>query len=250
MILSRRLLRRALLVVHGLATEATERGWDIAPYSGPGYGRLPGIAIEIRGQRYPVEVHELTETVPFTEGEIAAWRAARRSPWKEDRAAEIPPPQFKLVRRSRRLGLFLPHGFRGGRVRWNDGPRGLVEQKLGSVLRALEQRAAADELADIEHAERRERLRREQDVREERARRRRIDDARIERLLSEVAAWRRASGVRDYAAALEDRLPDLDGAERARIQEWIAWARGWSDEIDPACRTSLIVGIDDERDAH
>jgi hypothetical protein len=57
MVLSRGLLRRALLVVQGLIREAVKRGWQVVPHTRTGYDDHLGVAIEIRGHRYPIEVH-------------------------------------------------------------------------------------------------------------------------------------------------------------------------------------------------
>ena len=86
------------------------------------------------------------------------------------------------------------------------------------------------------------------EVREQRARRRRIEEARVERLLAEVRAWRRAEEIRAYVAAVETKLPALDGEERTRVADWCAWAKAWADGSDPGERPSLIIGIDDEAD--
>jgi hypothetical protein len=244
-VVSRPLLRRALLVLHGLTREAIRHGWDVIPYSEPGHGERSGIAITIREHCYPVEIHEPIETIPFTTEEIAACRNRERM-WPD--ADRQPPPEFKRTRHTGRLRLLLPHGHRGGRASWSDGSRGPLERKLASVLRTLAARATADEQASIERARRNEELRRDLQAREERARRARIEDARVERLLAEVKAWRRSADVRDYIAALERQLPTLEDDERAVIADWTAWAKDWAARSDPVRRTSMIVGIDDERD--
>jgi hypothetical protein len=246
MAVSRGQLRRGLLVLHGLTREALRRGWDVVAYRQPSGA---GVAIEIREHCYPVEVHEMTETIPFTRQEIAAWRDAAWIPSeRERRAGHVPPPKLKRVKLTGRLRLYLPNGKRGGRVNWTDGPRGRIEQKLPSVLRALERRAEADDSAATERAERIERLREERQARKDHARRERIDAARFQRLLSEATAWRRAADARAYLADLKRQLPRLDEAERGRVEAWHAWALDRLDSADPSRRTSLIVGIDDDQD--
>ena len=247
-VVSRPLLRRALLVLHGLTHEAIRHGWDVVPYSEPRHRERPGIAIRIREHCYPVEVHEPTETIPFMTEEIAACRNRERMWDGEDRADHLPPPQFERARPTGRLCLLLPNGRRGGRASWSDGSRGPVERKLASVLRTLAARSSADEQMSIERARRNEELRRDLQAREERARRARIEDARVERLLAEVRAWRRSADIRGYIAALEQQLLTLEGDERAVIADWTTWARDWAARSDPVRRTSMIVGIDDERD--
>jgi hypothetical protein len=175
---------------------------------------------------------------------------ARRRQWKtESRANQLPPPQLRRTRPTGRLRLLLPNGYRGGRASWSDGVRGPLERKLPSILRALDARASADHRASIERARRTDELLREQAARAQRARHLRIESARVERLLSEVSAWRRSAEIRGYLAALDQRLPTLDGDEHAVIAEWTKWAKDWADRSDPSRNTSMIIGIDDERDA-
>jgi len=246
-VLSRPLLRRALLVVQGLLREAIKRGWQVVSYAGTGYGDRPGVGIEIGVHRYPVEVHELTETVPFTSAEVAAWRSEWT--WRpEGRAGQMPPPQLKRKQATGRLRLLLPNGYGGGRATWGEGPRGPLESKLPSVLRTLEQRARADDEAAVKRALIAEERQRELEAREAQARRARIETARVERLLTEVAAWRRSVDVRAYIDALEAMLPSVDPRERARVANWCGWARGWADRSDPTRRTSLISGLNEEHD--
>jgi hypothetical protein len=247
MVLSRQLLRRALLVVQGLLGEALKRGWQVVTHVRPGYESHPGVAIEIRGHRYPIEVHELTETIPFTDAEIAVWR----SEWSfatERRANQMPPPQRKRKRATGNLRLLLPNGYGGGRASWAEGPRGPLESKLASAFRTLEERAAADDLAAIEYAQRAAEQRLQQEAREAQARRVRIDKARVERLLEEVAAWRRSADIRRYVQVVEQKLPLLDSDEADRVAEWCRWAKDWADRSDPSVHTSLIAGVRNDED--
>lgn len=246
---SRPLLRRALLIVQGLLREAIKRGWEVIAHTGTGYGDRPGVAIEIRGHRYPLEIYELTESLPFTEAEIAAWRTESNWKWEiERRADNTPPPQLKRKRATGRLRLLLPNGYGGGRATWAEGPRGPLGSKLPSVLRTLEQRARADDEASVKRARLAEEREREQEAREAQARRARIESARVERLLAEVAAWRRSADVRCYLDELEEELPLLVADERARLAKWCSWARGWANRSDPSRHTSLIAGLDQEHD--
>ena len=71
----------------------------------------------------------------------------------------------------------------------------------------------------------------------------------MERLLAKVTARRRSADIPGYLDALDQRLPTLDGDERARIADWTGWAEDWADRSDPSRNTSMIIGIDDQRDA-
>jgi hypothetical protein len=232
LVLSRPLLRRALLVLHGLTREVIKRGWDLVSYGKTSYGAKPGIAIEIRGDRYPVEIHELLESLPFTEADIAAWRTEET--WLlENRDDRMPPRHLKPKRATGRLRLLLPTGYGGGRASWTEGPRGPIESKLPSVLRTLAARAEARERSAIEAARHREERRREQEAEEARARRIDIENARVGRLIAEAKAWHRSEDIRSYLGTLEQKLPDLDGEEHAPCRRVVCLGQGLGGLVRP-----------------
>lgn len=246
-VVSRDLLRRALLILQAVLGEAQLRGWEIEPCDGNGYGEHPGVAIVIGEHRYPVEIHEVTQTIPFSEEEIAAWR---KEAWRrEDRSDKTPPSQRKRKRATGRLALRLPHGYQGGRARWTEGVRGPLEAKLGSVFAALEERVIEDDRRAAEWARQAEIRRQEEIERAARAQAQRIEKARAERLVAEAGAWERSELVRRYLEALQAGLPELEPSERERLSTWCVWADGWAGRSDPVTSTQRIVGFDDERDA-
>jgi hypothetical protein len=191
-------LQRGLLVVQALLTEAERRAWGVVSLD-KGYSDRAGAGIAIRGHEYRVELHEKVETLDFTEQEIVKWRSDAYS-W-QDRTDELPPPQLKLRRATGRLGLMLPNGYGGGRASWNEGPRGTLETKLPSILETLELRADEDDIAAAMRAAAAEERRIAEDQREARAQQHRIEQARLERLLAETQAWRRARDIDDYVRA-------------------------------------------------
>jgi hypothetical protein len=249
LVLSRSLLRRALLVLHALTRESIKRGWEVVSYPETSYGARPGIAIEVHGYRYPVEIRELTESLPFTEADIAAWRTEVQWQYElERRADRMPPAALKPKRATGRLRLLLPTDSGGGRSVWTEGPSGPLESKLFSVLAVLEERANARDRRAMEHARRAEEHRREREAKEERARRAGIENARVERLLAEVEARQMCATIRAYVTEVERKLADLEGDEHSRIAEWCSWAKDWADQSDPSHNLSLIAGLDEEAD--
>jgi hypothetical protein len=199
------------------------------------------VAIVIRGHEYPFELHEMTETIPFTDEDIEKWRAKS---WSGRERQGMPPPQHKRKRVLGRLALHMPNGYQGGRAKWTEGPRGPLEGKLASVFEVLEERAKADDIAAAERAraqQERERIANEQ---RELARVRQIEDTRAKRLLAEAAAWDRSTQIRSYVEALNRRLPELDPPERQRLASWCEWAADWADRGDPVLHTELIAGVD------
>jgi hypothetical protein len=246
LVLSPSSLRRALLVLHALTRESIKRGWEVVSYPETRYRARPGIAIEVRGEPYPVEIHELMESLPFTEADIAAWRAEAQWDFEiRRRANRTPPAGLKPKRATGRLSLLLPTGLGEGRSGWADGPSGSIESKLPSVLRALEERANARDRKAMERARCAEEHRREQEAEEERARSADIENVRVERLLAEVEAWQMSATIKAYVTEVERKLADLEGEEHSRIAEWCGWAKDWADQSDPSRNTSLIAGLEE-----
>jgi hypothetical protein len=236
-------LNRALRLVQGILQEATRRGWGVVPYDRASYYDHLGIAIEIREHRYPIEVHEMTETIPFTDDEVAAWRTEWR--WEiPRRAGRMPPAQLKRKRATGRLRLSLPRGYRGGRANWTEGPRGPLEDKLPQVFTALEERADHDDFEAAEAARRAEEWRKESERRAELERLARIEKAREERLFAEAQAWHEVELARRYIGALRSRLPDLPQPEQERLAVWCTWCEDWIARNDPVADTDRIIGLD------
>lgn len=240
---SRPLLGRALRIAQGLISEANRRGWDVAPVEKSAYGYRAGAAIVIGGHSYRIEIHEQTQTLPFTAEDIAQWRSEYS--WR-DRSADTPPPQRKRKRATGRLRLELPNGYGGGRANWTEGPRGPLEHTLGSVFDALEERAAEDHHRDIEREKAVAIRKREAHERELRAAAEQIDQSRGQRLAGEAASWHAAEQIRRYVAALRARLSSLEPEERQRLQAWCDWAEQQAQRSDPVVTTNLIVGLNDQ----
>jgi hypothetical protein len=250
MVLSRSLLRRALLIVQAVFSEAERRDWEAVTHAGRGYGERAGAAIVVRGHVYPLEVHEKTEAIPFDEQDIQKWREDRAR-WllpRDDRTT--PPPQRKRKRATGHLRLSLPSGYgTGRRSNWTEGPRGPLENKLARVFVALEERADEDDRRAEEAARREQERRREQAEVEARAKLERVERARIERLLNESTNFDRAEQVRRYMDAVRARLPGLHEEDRNRISAWCEWVENWIQRADPVANPHLITGLDDDRDS-
>lgn len=134
------------------------------------------------------------------------------------------------------LELFDPNiGYRY-RARLADRKRATLEQALAEVPALLRRLVQENRDAEVERERRKrewdEQLRRET---EERERREREKASRAE-LLADAQAWREASLLRDYAAAvLQARGPDDEAQQR-----WATWARSVADEMDPLTRSGSL----------
>ena len=93
---SRPLLRRALRIIQAICAESERRGWEMQKLQDARYGQRPGAAVVIRRQAYPVEVHEQTDSLPFSEGEIEKWR---KGGWGGELSGTPPVGHENSVRR-------------------------------------------------------------------------------------------------------------------------------------------------------
>jgi hypothetical protein len=122
------------------------------------------------------------------------------------------------------------------RARLADRRRATLEQALVEFPALIRRLVQENRDAEVE----RERWRREWDEQirretEERERREREKASRAE-LLADAHAWREASLLRDYAAAvLQARGPDDEAQQR-----WATWARSVADEMDPLTRSDSV----------
>jgi hypothetical protein len=106
--------------------------------------------------------------------------------------------------------------------------------KVGRVR--LARRAAAE--AERRRAEE-ERVRRQCEAelrrrREDLQERQKSERARVERLLSDAAAWRQITMLREYIARVEQFVLERDGriAEGTDVAWWLAWASQQADRFD------------------
>jgi hypothetical protein len=248
LLVSREQLHRALLVLQAVFTEARRCGYEIAASDKSGYGDRAGVAVVIRGHAYTIEISETVDRVPLTEAEINEWEQkynVRRFAWGK----EPKRPQTRGVANGK-LRVSLPSRWHGARSNWTEGPRGGLDKKLPELFAELERRAAEDDERAAEAARREVERQREEEKRHERELRLRIENARLARLRGGIEQWRLAQETREYVAALRDRLPDLEPAERERITAWCAWAEQWAQTADPVANTYRVHGLDDERDRY
>jgi hypothetical protein len=111
-----------------------------------------------------------------------------------------------------------------------DGRNLRVEDRLNEVMRILVGRAFAarenKRLEGIRAAEASARAARQAEIQKLQA----TQVAAIERLHAQASAWRKAQDLRAFIAAVED-APDL--CADARRSEWLSWAHGQADAVDP-----------------
>jgi hypothetical protein len=73
------------------------------------------------------------------------------------------------------------------------------------------------------------------------------EEAKIKTLKKKAAAWWRAERIRNYIAAVRSDAAALpDSSHRKELLEWIGWAEGQADRIDPLKKTPTSI-IDDKQ---
>lgn len=116
-----------------------------------------------------------------------------------------------------------------------------VENRLNDLMvmfinRAFDAREAK-RLAEIRAAEEAVRAARLAEIQRLKA----VQNAAVERLHTQAAAWRKAQDLRAFIAAVEG-MSGLGDAERA---EWLSWARSQADGLDPlSTDPARVLGVD------
>jgi hypothetical protein len=236
LIVSKDTLRRALLYLQAIFSEAERRGWAIEPSEGY---ESTGVSIVVRGHAYPLSMHELHEREPMTPDDISRWRKAKE--WRLRWNPELQPPAQKSVPNGY-LKLSSPN-WHGGRSSWSEGPRGPLDRKLPQFFEELEQRAEADDHRAEERRREIEARRRREQLELERQRLARRDEERMTRLAREISAWQLAGDARAYIEALRATLDDLDPDTRSRVREWCDWAENWAAKNDPVANPDSLRGL-------
>jgi hypothetical protein len=209
--------RRGLAILNGVAVTATKRGFEVTYSEAKGRILLKGYGGELE-LRMSEKTEQKTRKVKRYDGKL------------EDEQYRVP---------TGRLRLFVERGY--GKV-WTceeraDAP---LEAKLNALFAGVwkqvvlcRQKARDEEAherrAAVLAAERAEAARqaRQEEARREAERRKRVA------LFKEAKAWRRATLLREYVAAVKADA-ELRGEEAApRLVDWAAWALGVAGEMDP-----------------
>lgn len=218
-------VHRALRLVQALASAAEQRGYSLALAE----GGSPGFLIQAGGRGYPLLMSEEYDTVDAPDAEdiddpkLYSWQRI--------------PTRPQLVPSGRLVLELVDNAYRysGRRRRWADRQRWRLEDKLGDVLAEVRARVDSDEqarrAAEQAKAERRQQWEQAMD----RARARFIEEYRAKALDDQLAGWRRAREIRQYAAELKSTDPS--GKMADELTEWIGWMLSYADALDPLLPT-------------
>lgn len=146
------------------------------------------------------------------------------------------------------------------RLSWQDDDSGKIEARIAEIARELvltdevQYRESAlrhyqwrvERKAELEEEERKRKVEAE---RAERERRRRLEQARIDRLLKDAAAFQQAAAIRKYVEAIQLAQGYSSASVADDLERWSKWALAQADRIDPAIGGSFLKAMRDEDDA-
>jgi hypothetical protein len=126
---------------------------------------------------------------------------------------------------------------------WRDRESTRVEEQLPKCIAGM-MRIALKERAERDKREREQQARQKR-IDEVRAKLRQIEneEKKIKTLEREAIRWQRAERIREYIEAVRnDAVRKTNSEDRAKVLEWVEWAEGQADRIDPLkpSPTSLV----------
>ena len=224
--------RRRLRILNAMATGITKMGGRL--YIHGKEGRNVGFAVGDQGVSLSLDV----PTNRGRENDSVVWSprpedaqmvlsigtggnspAARRT-WVGDAAGKL---ESKLTEIAIEIAITAEIQYREGSVR-NYEYR--VTRKAQLEEEARKQKLEAD--------------------RAERERRERIEKARVDRLLEDATALRKACDIRNYVEMMRHVKSTGDSVSTVVLDKWCTWALAQADRIDPTCGDAFLASMDDK----
>lgn len=237
--ISRAAVPRAARLLQGLVAEAEQRGYQVSfpqphgedhrrnnwRHSAATVGKAV-VSIAADGHSSSVSISE--EGLPSRR-----WFNQRNGSYRYGRSGIgewVPPSQASYeTGATGRLTFSLVGYSNSGRPQsWSDRKSWSLDEKLPELLREIEVRAVEARARKLEEERKAAERRRAWEAAMERARAQFLQQRRAEALARQIELWRRANDIREYCAAVEETHPESPAGA-----EWITWARGYSDRIDP-----------------
>ncbi|MFJ1975277.1 hypothetical protein ACIO93_42400 [Streptomyces sp. NPDC087903] len=218
---SRHLADRALRIAHALITEAERRGYEVTSATSHHRGEeTHRLVIRIAAHDYPWEITERTAKVPH-EPTLQELRDHEKHPWNRIPKYDHNPNGQLMIASPHRNAYYSPS------YSQSDGARWVLEDRLGHLLRDLEERAerAEEQCLAAEQAEAARRRNWYRALRQ--AREAQIAQHRSVIIAEQARNWRLAEDIRAFCAAARE----ADSAA-----DWMEWAEQYATSIDPLAR--------------
>jgi hypothetical protein len=97
--------------------------------------------------------------------------------------------------------------------------------------------------AELEEEQRKRKLEAE---RAEKERQKRVEQARINRLLRDAAAFQQAGEIRKYVEVIRLAMSRDSSSSIDEVEKWCKWALAQADRIDPAIGRGFLKAMQDE----
>jgi hypothetical protein len=137
---------------------------------------------------------------------------------------------------------------------WQDDDHSKLERKMTEIavevvlLAEVRYREAVvrqyhwriERKAEFEEEDRRRLIEAERTNRE---RLKRLEEARVNHLLSDAAAFQQASAIREYVAKIQRAQSLSLTVSTEELQRWIEWALAQADRIDPSIGDAFVMGM-------
>jgi hypothetical protein len=135
--------------------------------------------------------------------------------------------------------------------RWEDSDQAKIEESLSEIVvqilvsgERLVRHAAQQEYEASVHRQavlaEEVRIRKERDEQTEREHSERLKQQRVDKLIEDAEAWRRAANIRAYVHAVVHAGEAVSkGQAPASLHEWVTWALREADRLDPISRQTV-----------
>jgi hypothetical protein len=174
-----------------------------------------------------------------TEAELAAmdkWKRRRARDWSSaswTSRPEIPEWDYELDGRLQVIINEGHYGHDGLRRTFGDGKTQRIETLINSILEAFATWSAAVKVKRIEDERPKQEREEEERRREEQRRRNALEEKRIEVLTKDIERRQQGQQILDFVAVVEERLSAGGYDDQESVREWIDWAKGYAEQIDP-----------------
>ncbi len=225
---------RAMRLIEALVRESRRRGYIVTATKAPqkdrwGYYQrndddIGHVLISIGPDRFRLSISQEIVKTPHVPTKAEEARAGRG----------FAPPRFDLTPTSHLRITIEGNEAAFWRSFWSDSQGTTLDASLAQILQELELRQERAE-ANRREAERQAEERKHQwEAARVAAIEQFIQSHRAATLQEQVQRWEFADRIRRYVDAMEARLVDgLTPEESETTHEWICWARGYAQRIDP-----------------
>jgi hypothetical protein len=259
------LIARVLETEEARRKEVLERGWAIHKPAHDGSAARRRLrllnAIFLATNRCGCRPHLGNhDTLDASIGVGISWVAVTLAPAK-GRPGRKPKQPGRRAAEPLTLTLGGQYRLEGVPLAWEDRDDMPLEHQLAAIVvgilvagemayRAARQRRHDWRLERRTAAAERLRKRAEEAARQERERQRQLEQARIRHLLGLAGARRQAAEIRELVAAVSEWAEGLaDAPERAALAEWIDWAMGQADRLDPLAGDAVWAALQFSQDS-